>query len=460
MQDYDIVIAHFLLSGGVSAKVEDIFRLYQSDDRTKIRALQEEAFKDYPKLARLYYDVELPLIPILRSMHDTGVMVDRAKLELAKQRLTTKREYLIGKIQQSLGPINVSSPKQLGESLTTYHKITLPKTKTGQFATTSSLLEPFVKQYPIISDILEYRLVDKILNTYATALLEKIQNDGRVHTTYDQVAAPTGRLSSRDPNLQSIPIVGEYGAMIRSCFVAPAGGVLIALDYSQQELRILAHLSQDDALKDAFIRGLDVHKATASRILGIAPEMVDKRARDLGKVLNFGIVYGETAYGLARQLNKTPQECSRILQAYFQTYPGVKTYFDNLLTHAKLHGRIETLLGRQRAIPGKAIGEAAKYLSPEAERVIKNFPIQGSAADMTKCAMLTIWKNVLPNFPDARLILQVHDELIFEFHSQNAKKIEAFTCAVTNAMQNALPLSVPVVVESSVGENWAQLKEG
>jgi DNA polymerase-1 len=361
------------------------------------------------------------------------------------------------RITDRLGPVNTNSPKQLGDALVEKLKVKLPKTKTGQYSTNVWDLTLLAPKYPVVQDILDFRAVDKIITTYIDAVLEKVDQEGRIHPQYDLMSAATGRLASHDPNIQSTPIGPPYGDKIRSTFVAPAKAVLIAFDYSQQELRILAHLSKDQKLKDAFEKGHDVHQITASRIFDIPKGKVPKELRNIGKTVNFGIIYGQTPYGLSAQLGKSVEECTHILKVYFETYPGVKHYFDNLLIFAKLHGYVETMLGRRRGIPGLPYGKPAKYITQAQERVLKNFPIQGSAADMTKKAMVAIADHVLPKYPDAVLVMQIHDELVFEYHSENEAKIEIFAIAVEQCMKDALPLDVPVVVDWKAGGNWGEI---
>ena len=468
-------LAHFLLSGGESIDESELLVQYGVSDLDAVRAAQERRFEALPRLAKLYTLIELPVSQIIEHMRGKGIHIDTARLDEVQTQLTHTRTDLSARIKQVLGEVNLNSPKQLGDALVTTLKVTLPKTKTGQWSTGVDVLTPLAPQHELIRDILEFRVVDKILGTYVEPIRTFIGTDGRIHPTYIQTVASTGRLGCKDPNIQSTPITGEYGAMVRSYYTAPPGSYLIGCDYSQQELRILAHVSADAKLHDAFAKGIDVHVVTASEILGIPLDQVDKAARTIGKTLNFGIVYGETAFGLTRQLGKSPAECSEILKKYFETYSGVKQYFDNLLTGAKIHGKVETMYGRMRGIPGLPLGTPAKFLKGEQERILKNFPIQGSAADMTKAAMVKVTRDVLPHYPQASLIMQIHDELIFEYTPKNphpvilsgahAKskdlvppEVYAFQKAVVESMQNAVKLSVPVVVESSIGTNWSMLK--
>ncbi len=477
-------IAHFLLSGGVVITKDDYDSVYKSSDKDEIEKIQRKQLADLPSMLSLLTEVELSVEAIAKSMHEYGIHIDKEKLTNLKEKYEETREVLIKSITDKLGPINLNSPKQLGQVLVLEHKLNLPKTKTGQYMTSSDVLTPYVEKYAVVREILEFRALDKIINTYITPILDRLDCCSRIHPRYDQMSAATGRLASHDPNIQSTPVSGIYGEAIRSVFTSPSGSKLISFDYSQQELRILAHLSGDKELHDAFAKNIDVHILTASRVLDIPIDKVGKAERNIGKTLNFGIVYGETSYGLSRQLGKSPEECAGILKRYFETYSGVKRYFDNLLIHAKIHGYIETILGRRRGIPGQKMYTPKKSLLASEERILKNFPIQGSAADMTKRAMVNIWKNVMPKYPQAHMVMQIHDELVFEYSISDEgvadrvqgvdkytkkqevilslpkdpeKNLNDFIKDVKATMENALTLSVPVVVDAKVGGSWGEI---
>lgn len=449
-------LAYFLLSGGEHVSSPDLISTYGGGD-VDVESIQKKKFADFPEMLRLYTDIELPLAPILRDMHEHGILIDRTKMASLLEAYSVRRESLAKTITDVIGPCNLNSPKQLGTAIVDTLHITLPKTKTGQYTTNYDALIPYASTHAVIQNILDHKSIDKVIHTYISPILEKLDASDRIHPLYDQMSAATGRLASTDPNIQSTPATGEYGEAIRSCFIAPKGSVLIALDYSQQELRILAHLSQDATLRDAFTKGVDVHVLTASEVLGIPVAQVGKAERNIGKTLNFGIVYGETAYGLSRQLSKSPEECTGILRRYFETYAGVKKYFDNLLLHAKLHGFVETILGRRRGIPGQRLYATAKYIPAAGERILKNFPIQGSAADMTKAAMISTANDVLPSFPEAHLVMQIHDELVFEFSTTDETRIKDFITAAKSSMERAIPLTVPVIVDAKAGQNWGEI---
>ncbi|MFO0703779.1 MAG: DNA polymerase [Patescibacteria group bacterium] len=505
----NVYIAEFLLTGGDKTSETDLLHKYEATYLDAVFEKQKNAMSQNPLMMKLYEDIEMPVSKIVQDMHEYGIHINKEKLENLKTNYEARREILIQKITEQLGPINLNSPRQLGQVLVLEHKLNLPKTKTGQFTTSSEALQPYSESQKVVKEILEFRAIDKVINTYITPILDRVDKDNRIHPKYDLMSAATGRLAASDPNIQSTPAGGEYGDAIRQTFTAPIGSKLIAFDYSQQELRILAHLSKDEKLQEAFKKGIDVHVLTAANVLRMSEDKITKYERAIGKTLNFGIVYGETSYGLARQLGKSPEECVGILRRYFETYSGVKKYFDNLMIHAKLHGYIETILGRRRGIPGQKIYTPKKTLIPAEERIIKNFPIQGSAADMTKKAMVDINEEILPKYPEAHLVMQIHDELVFEYkvineennkHDKNVipiqliqsssnrlekdpeketaineatrdfsapaqesergvemTKIETFVKEVKEVMEKAIPLTVPVVVDAKVGENWGEI---
>lgn len=455
---WDCILAAFILSGGTRYSEADLLTHYGVDSLTEVRKLQEEAFADMPEMNMLFKSIDLPVRDIVRRMHHYGVLVDPERFDTVRSELGVKRDTLIRRITDRLGPINPNSPRQLGDALVDKLGLKLTKTATGQYGTRSEDLAKHASTHPVVQDIMDHRAVDKIITTYIDAIVSKIDREHRIHPTYDLTSAATGRIASSDPNIQSTPIGKPYGDRIRGCFIAPTGGVLLGFDYSQQELRILAHLSGDTALCAAFVDGRDVHEITASKVFDIPLEKVTPELRAVGKTLNFGIIYGETPYGLSRQLDRSVEDCAHILKSFYDTYPGIRRYFDNILTSAKINGSVETICGRRRGIPGLPLGKSAKYIAPAQERVLKNFPIQGSAADMTKKGMVAIADHVLPRHPDAHLTMQIHDELIFEYDSNDMKKVNAFALEVHDAMISALPLDVPIVVDWMSGENWAMLK--
>ncbi len=342
---------------------------------------------------------------------------------------------------------NVSSPKQVGEIL--FDKLGLKggkKTATGQYSTSESVLEKI--EHPISSLILDYRGLSKLKSTYTDGLLKQANNDThRVHTSYHQALTATGRLSSTDPNLQNIPIRTEIGRQIRKAFVAPEGRVLLAADYSQIELRLMAHFSQDDALLDAFNHGQDVHRRTAAEVLGIALEDVTSDQRRQAKAVNFGLLYGMSEFGLIRQLGFTREESQNYIKQYFQRYPGIYEYMQRTRQVALEQGFVETILGRRLYTPD--IAARNMMVRKAAERAAINAPLQGSAADIIKMAMIEVDK-MLPQ-AQAKMLLQVHDELVFEVDADAADELAP---KLAEVMQSVVEISVPLVVEVGKGNNW------
>jgi hypothetical protein len=327
-----------------------------------------------------------------------------------------------------------------------------PKTPSGQYATGEAVLQQFATDFPIIQHLLTYRELTKLQNTYIDGLQKKIGPDGKIHTTYSQAAVLTGRLSSSNPNLQNIPVTSALGKQIKACFVASEGMTLIAFDYSQQELRILAHLSQDETLLQAFREGRDIHKVTAAQIFSVAYEAVTKEQRSAAKTINFGIVYGMGSYGLSQQLKIPLEEADLFIQGFYANFPGIKRFFDELLKTGKERNYIETILGRRRYVqqPGKTKG----FIDNNLRRELINFPIQGSAADFVKKAMVEIDKNILQKQPEVKLLLQIHDELVFEVKKELAEEVQN---PIKEIMESVVKLNVPVKVEVNFGKNWGDI---
>ncbi len=327
------------------------------------------------------------------------------------------------------------------------------KTKTGQYSTSEDVLMKLRHKHPIIDLILEYRSLTKLKNTYVDALPNLVNpRDGRLHTSYNQAVAATGRLSSNNPNLQNIPIRTEKGREIRKAFVPRNQDyLLLAADYSQIELRIIAHLSKDPGLMEAFRQGMDIHTATASKIYGVPPEMVTKEMRRNAKMVNFGIIYGISAFGLAERLGIPRSEAASIIKNYFEQYPGVKAYMEKSIAFAREHGYVETILGRRRYLPD--INSANSVVRGYAERNAINAPIQGSSADMIKIAMINIYRELEQNNMKTKMILQVHDELVFDLHREESDEVQKI---VKDKMVNAIKLDVPVVVDMKTGKNWLE----
>ena len=402
-------------------------------------------------MEQLYYDIELPLCPVLAEMEHSGFLVDREALRRFGESMTDT----IAALQQSIwdmagGEFNINSPKQLGEVL--FEKLLLPagkKTKTG-WSTNADVLEKLRDKHPIINRILEYRTLTKLKSTYADGLLKVIEPDGRIRTSFMMTVTDTGRLSSREPNLQNIPIRKELGAEIRKMFVAPEGCVLVDADYSQIELRLLAHISGDARMQAAFQSGEDIHAVTASQVFGVPLEQVTKQMRSNAKAVNFGIVYGISAWSLAQDIGVFPNEAKAYMDAYLEKYSGVRDYQKNIVLRAKREGSVSTLYGRRRELP--ELKSANFALRQFGERVALNMPIQGTAADIIKLAMVRVDRRLKAEGLNARLILQVHDELIAECPAAEAERVMA---VLTEEMSAAASLSVPLVADAGVGESWA-----
>jgi DNA polymerase I len=402
-------------------------------------------------LERLFRDIELPLIPVLARMEAVGVALDLEALAGLAIEFGAVIDRLEQEIYVDVGhEFNLGSPKQLEQIL--FFELNLPKgkrTKTG-YSTDASVLEDLRPAHPMIDKLLEWRVYTKLRSTYVDALPTLMAPDGRLHTTFHQAVAATGRLSSSDPNLQNIPIRTALGRRIRRAFVAGAADLtLLAADYSQVELRILAHVSGDDHLKDAFARNADIHRETAARVLHKAPEDITHGERSMAKMVNFGLAYGMSDFGLASRANIPRKEAQEFISSYFAAYSGISYYMMAIKEQAKSQGFVETLLGRKRQIPELRASNPA--LRGAGERMAINMPIQGTAADIQKIAMIRTAERVAAAGLHARLLLSVHDELLFE---TPRAEVDALAALVRETMESALPLSVPLTVDIKVGDDW------
>ena len=406
------------------------------------------------KLDALFYRIELPLTPILAHMEQTGIFLDAPKLHTHEAALKKKIHALETAIHRDAGKeINLNSPKQLSQLL--YHDLQIkpPSKKETEFSTGADVLEQIADQHPIIPKIQEYRVLEKLRSTYLEALPESIlPTTGRIHCTFNQSVAATGRLSCQDPNLQNIPVKSAEGLAIRGCFrPEKSHWSYVGADYSQIELRLLAHFSKDKELVHAFKSGEDIHTFTASRIFNIPEEMVTPDMRNQAKTVNFGIIYGQGPFGLSRQLGISMREASDFIQTYFERYPKVLEYLEECKEKVRKKGYSETLTGRRRPIP--EIHSKNPMLRAAAERLAVNTPLQGTAADLIKMAMIEIDREIQHKKLQGKMILQIHDELIFEVPDT---EIKAFQALVKDKMENVLKLSVPILVHPSVGKNWAE----
>ncbi len=405
-----------------------------------------------PEREQLLRDVEMPLLEVLGRIERNGVKVDVGMLQQQSQELASKIEIIEKSAFEEAGdPFNLSSPKQIQEIL--YGKLELPvlkKTPKGQPSTAEPVLQELAQDYRLPQLILEHRSMSKLKSTYTDKLPQEINpRTGRIHTSYHQAVAVTGRLSSSDPNLQNIPIRSEEGRRIRQAFIAEPGQLLLAADYSQIELRIMAHLSGDEGLLQAFRSGGDVHRATAAEVFELEPEAVTTEQRRSAKAINFGLIYGMSAFGLAKQLNTTRNVAQTYVDLYFKRYPGVKRYMEETQEQARQQGYVETLFGRRLYLPeiNSRNGQRRQY----AERTAINAPMQGTAADIIKRAMITVDRELAASELDAMMIMQVHDELVFEVAESD---LESLATLVKEQMEAAATLDVPLIVDVGTGTNW------
>lgn len=429
---------------------------YAAEDADITLRLHQHLWPQLEQLAgqkQILQDIEVPLIPILAKMEQTGVLIDSQRLLEQSQFLATRIMQLEQEVQEIAGqPFNLNSTKQLQEIL--FDKLELPvikKTPKGAPSTAEEVLQQLAADYPLPKLLLEYRGLTKLKSTYTDKLPKMINHrTGRVHTSYHQAIAATGRLSSTDPNLQNIPIRTEEGRKVRQAFIARKGYKIVAADYSQIELRIMAHLSADKGLLDAFSSGKDIHKSTAAEVFGVPLDEVTSNQRRSAKAINFGLIYGMSAFGLARQLQIPRHEAQKYMDLYFERYPGVLTYMETTRESAKQNGFVETVFGRRLYLPeiNSRNGAARKG----AERAAINAPMQGTAADIIKKAMIKVadWLNTLPE-GEVSMIMQVHDELVFEIKEQ---LIERHQKTIVDLMEQAATLSIPLLVEAGEGKNW------
>ena len=412
------------------------------------------ALKADADLWNLYNEVELPLVEVLREMEAAGVRIDVDKLKKAQSSLTEELNALEQQIYTLAGePFNINSPKQVGELL--FDKLKLDakakKSKNGQYSTSEEVLVALKERNAIVGLILDFRAMQKLINTYIAALPGYIAEDGKIHTTYNQTVTATGRLSSSNPNLQNLPIRSERGKLIREAVIPDEGCLFLSADYSQIELRLMAHFSQDEHMLAAFRSGQDIHAATAARIYGKPIEQISKDERRNAKTANFGIIYGISAFGLAQQLDCSRTEAKQLIDDYFAAFPRVISYIESQKELARQRGYAETLFGRKRYLPD--INSHNATVRSFAERNAVNAPIQGTAADIIKMAMVSIHRRLKEENLKAQMIMQVHDELNFNVPKAEVDRVREI---VVTEMQNAVHLSIPLIAECGVGENWLE----
>jgi DNA polymerase-1 len=437
-------------------RVEDATRYAAEDADVTLRLHLTlwPRLKAVPSLKKVFEEIEMPLVPVLLEMEHGGVLIDVAMLKKQSSEIAASLLKLEAKAHELAGgPFNLDSPKQLQAIL--FEKMELPvvrKTPGGQPSTAEDVLEELAEGYELPKVILEYRSLNKLKSTYTDKLPEQVNPaTGRIHTSYHQAVAATGRLSSMDPNLQNIPVRTAEGRRIRQAFIAPKGCVLLAADYSQIELRIMAHLSGDEGLLKAFAQGMDIHRATAAEVFGLKPDKVGADERRAAKAINFGLIYGMSAFGLAKQLNIERGAAQEYVDLYFARYPGVKRFMDNTRMLAREQGYVETVFGRRLYLPD--IKARNPQLRQYAERTAINAPMQGSAADIIKRAMISVQRWLKEGDRGARMVMQVHDELVFEVEQ---KALEQVKQEVPKLMSGAAELKVPLVVDIGVGANWEE----
>ncbi len=406
------------------------------------------------KLKYIYEQIEMPALPVLLRMERNGVLIDGPKLEAQSHELGKEMLEIEQKAYQAAGqPFNLNSPKQIQEILFERQKLPVKKkTPKGQPSTDEDVLAELALDYPLPKLLLEYRGLAKLKSTYTDKLPRMVDpNTGRVHTTYSQATAVTGRLASNDPNLQNIPVRTPQGRRIREAFIAPPGCKIVSADYSQIELRIMAHLSGDKGLCHAFAHGHDVHQATAAEVFGVPLEKVSKDERRTAKVINFGLIYGMSAFGLAQNLGIERATAQAYIESYFNRYPGVKKFMDETREKARANGYVETVFGRRLRLPEIQSGSPARRQA--AERAAINAPMQGTAADLIKLAMIAVQGFLDESKLDSKLIMQVHDELVLEVPEKELNEVKE---KVRELMQNVAKLEVPLIVDVGIGENWDQ----
>jgi DNA polymerase-1 len=408
-------------------------------------------------LREVYETIDLPLAPVLARMEETGIRVDTQVLSDLSARFTARIESIAQLIYDLSGrTFNINSPQQLGKVL--FEDMQLPApVKYGKgkvISTAADILEALAPQYPVVQHVLEYRQITKLKGTYIDALPQLIRRDtGRLHTTFNQAGAATGRLSSSNPNLQNIPIKTEEGREIRAAFIPEDGWTLVVADYSQIELRLLAHMSKDPLLVQSFRNNEDIHTRTAAEVFKVAPEFVTKDMRRSAKAVNFGIVYGQTPFGLAQSLCIDRKEAELYIRRYFERYAGVREFIDRTISEVRESGVSKTLLGRRRPIPDmKSRNPSARSF---AERTAVNTPLQGTAADLIKLAMIRIARLLDERRMTSRMLLQVHDELVFEAPEDERAELESM---VKREMENVYALEVPLSAEVGAGPNWRDAK--
>ncbi len=449
--------AHASEQEQMSLLAEEVEQNMEALENAAAIACLEEVFVSRLRefgMEKLYYEIELPLCSVLAEMEFIGVLIDKQALQRYGEGLTDGIELLQNEIHAMAGEsFNINSPKQLGVVL--FEKLGLPsgkKTKTG-WSTNAEVLDRLRGKHPIVQHILDYRTLTKLKSTYADGLLKVIADDGRIHSNFTMTVTATGRLSSVEPNLQNIPVRKEQGHEIRRMFVAAPGKVFVDADYSQIELRLLAHIAEDETMRNAFRNGEDIHAVTASQVFGVPLHEVNPSMRSQAKAVNFGIVYGMSAFSLAQDIGVFQNEAQAYINAYFEKYSGVQAYMSRVIEEGKSLGYVQTIYGRRRYMPELKVSNF--NVRSSGERMARNMPIQGTAADIMKLAMVNVQRRLKREGLSANIILQVHDELIVECPEEEAE----FVCNILkDEMERAVDLSVPLTVDAHIGKNWMEAK--
>ncbi|MBR0543273.1 MAG: DNA polymerase I [Bacteroidaceae bacterium] len=451
---FDTEIAHYLLHPEMRHHLDYLLSVYGCNDIGDLKVFFEKQLKE-EGLWTLFCEIEMPLMPVLAEMEEAGVMIDTEGLKETSRLFTQQMLALEAEIHSLAGTeFNISSPKQVGEVL--FERLALDpkakKTKKGQYVTNEEVLEALQRKHPVVGKILDYRGVKKLLSTYIDALPQLINpQTGHIHTSFNQTVTATGRLSSSNPNLQNIPVRDAQGKEVRKAFIPYPGQLFFSADYSQIELRIMAHLSQDANLIEAFVQGNDIHAATAAKIFKKPLEEVTSDERRKAKTANFGIIYGISAFGLAERMGVSRTEAKQLIDGYFETYPGVKAYMDKSIEMARDKGYTETIFGRRCQLPDINSGNAV--VRAYAERNAINAPIQGSAADIIKIAMIRIGRRMKQEAFQSKMMLQVHDELNFSVVPEEKERLQSL---VIEEMQAAAQLRVPLIADCGWGANWLE----
>ena len=454
MQNPDVVFGtgkQKITIENVEASIMTSFACEQADFILRIlNVLRPRLLSEH--MVTVYEHFDRPLVATLFDMEQNGVMVDSVKLSEFSKYLEQRLRSVEADIYQlAEEEFNIASPKQLGEIL--YNKLGLQgkKHSSGNFQTGADVLEQMAEEHPLPEKILEWRGINKLKTTYTDTLLQQLDKNSRIHTTYDQANVNTGRLSSNNPNLQNIPVRSEDGQKIRQCFIAKQGYKLISADYSQVELRLLAVLADVKALKEAFAEGIDIHTATAMKVFGLTKEQVTPTIRRNAKAINFGVIYGISQYGLAKQIDVTPAEAKKYIDAYFEKMPEIKVFMDKTIAFARKFGYVVTPFGRKCAVPG--INDKNKRIVAFAERAAMNAPLQGGAADIMKRAMNNMFNALNNSNFQSKMLLQVHDEIVVEAPEN---EVETICKLIKNVMEQAVDYDVKFIADVGIGDNWSQ----